>query len=304
VTGDDAAGIAEAVAVARGADVAILLVGGRSGLVDGCTSGEFRDAADLGLPGRQADLVEAVVATGTPTVVVLVSGRVHALPWIAAHVPAVLEAWVPGEEGGNAIADVLFGRVAPSGRLPITLPRHVGQVPLHHDRRWPTETGAGEFAPAAYVDLPASPLFPFGHGLTYTRFHYEDLRLEPAVIGPADRIAVGCRVTNAGDRAATEVVQLYVQDPVASVVRPIGQLAGFARVPLAPGESRRVVFDVDATQLAFYDRRMRLVVEPGEIVVRVGASSADVRLTGTFRVAGDPRELTPRDLRCHPARLG
>jgi beta-glucosidase len=303
VIGDDTSGITEAAALARGAEVAIVVVGGRSGLVDGCTSGEFRDTADLGLPGRQAELVEAVVATGTPTVVVVVSGRVHALPWIAAHVPAVLEAWVPGEEGGHAIADVLFGRVAPSGRLPITLPRHVGQVPLHHDRRWPTETGAGEFAPAAYVDLPASPLVPFGHGLTSTRFDYDELRVAPAVIPPDGRVQVSCRVANAGRRAATEVVQLYVQDPVASVVRPIGQLAGFVRVPLAAGERRQVVFDLDATQLAFYDRRMRLVVEPGEILIRVGASSADVRLRGSFRIAGAVREIAPHELRCHAARF-
>jgi beta-glucosidase len=303
VTGDDASGIPDAAAAARRADVAIVVVGGRSGLVDGCTSGEFRDAADLGLPGRQAELVEAVVATGTPTVVVLVSGRVHALAWIAAHVPAVLEAWVPGEEGGNAIADVLFGRVAPSGRLPITLPRHVGQVPLHHDRRWPTEAGAGEFAPVDYVDLPASPLFPFGHGLTYTRFDYGDLRVAPAVIPPDGRVEIACRVRNAGGRAATEVVQLYVQDPVASVVRPIGQLAGFVRVPLEPGESRDVRFELDATQLAFYDRRMRLVVEPGEILVRIGASAPDVRLAGRFEIEGAVREITVRDVRFSGARL-
>ena len=299
----DPSGIAEAEAIARRADVAVVVVGGRSGLIDGCTSGEFRDAADLGLPGLQPRLVEAVVATGTPTVVVLVSGRVHALPWIAAHVPAVLQAWVPGEEGGHAIADVLVGRVAPSGRLPVTMPRHVGQVPLHHDRHWPTQAGAGEFAPVDYVDLSASPLFPFGHGLTYTRFRYDGLQVAPAVIAPDGRVEVACRVANTGRRAATEVVQLYLQDPVASVVRPIGQLAGFARVPLAPGESRRVVFVVDATQVAFYDRRMRLVVEPGEVLVRVGASSADVRLAGSFRIEGAPRAIAPHALRPHAVRV-
>jgi hypothetical protein len=150
---------------------------------------------------------------------------------------------------------------------------------------------------------PHSPLFPFGHGLTYTRFDYDDLRVAPAVIPPDGRVEVSCRVANTGRRAATEVVQLYVQDPVASVVRPIGQLAGFARVPLAAGESRRVVFDLDATQLAFYDRRMRLVVEPGEVLIRVGASSADVRLSGSFRIEGAAREIAPRDLRVHEARL-
>ncbi len=295
VIGDDASGLAEAVQAAREADVAIVCVGGRSGLLPDCTSGEFRDASDLGLTGLQPRLVEEVIATGTPTVVVLVNGRALALPWIAEHVPAVLEAWIPGQEGGHAIADVLFGAVSPSGRLPVSLLRGVGQVPLYHYRKWPAEGGQGMFTPA-YTDLPATPLFPFGHGLGYTTFTYEDLEVAPEQAATDERVRIACTVTNSGRRAGTEVVQLYVQDPVASVTRPIQQLAGFARVSLEPGQSRRVGFALDPSQLAFYDRAMRFIVEPGLVQVRVGASAGDLRLEGSYRIEGKVRELSPREL--------
>ncbi len=294
IQGDDASGLEEAVETARAADVAVVCVGGKSGLLPDCTSGEFRDAADLGLTGLQQRLVEEVVATGTPTVVVLVNGRVLALPWIAAHVPALLEAWIPGEEGGRAIADVLFGKAAPSGRLPVTLPRHVGQVPLYHYRKWPATGPAGPFSPD-YVDLPATPLFPFGHGLGYTTFAYEALDVTPEAVAPDEPVRITCRIRNTGERDGTEVVQLYVQDPVASVTRPIQQLAGFARVPLAPGETKRVTFVLHPSQLACYDRLLRLVVEPGLVRVRVATSAEDVGLEGGFRIEGEARELTPGD---------
>lgn len=294
VLGDDDSEIGAAAAVARAADVAVVFVGGRSGLLPGCTSGEFRDAADLGLTGVQQRLVEEVVATGTPVVVALVNGRAFALPWIAAHVPAVLECWLPGEEGGSAIADVLFGRVSPSGRLPVSLPRHVGQVPIHYDRKW--TPGAAIGFSADYSDLEATPLFPFGHGLSYAEFAYDDLEIAPDSLEAHGTVEISVTVRNVGERAATEVVQLYVQDVVASVTRPIRQLAGFARVPLEPGEARRVVFALDPSQLAFFDRSMRFVVEPGEIRVRVGASSDDVRQEGSFRITGDLRTVSQKDL--------
>jgi beta-glucosidase len=295
VTGDDVSGFVGAVEAARWAEVAVVFVGGRSGLMPDCTSGEFRDAADLGLTGRQQRLVEEVWATGTPCVVVLVNGRVPALPWIAEHVPALLEAWVPGEEGGHGIADVLFGAVSPSGRLPVTLPRHVGQVPLYHYRKWPALGGAGPLTPD-YSDLPASPLFPFGFGLGYTTFAYADLEVTPGSVTVEQTVEIACRVTNTGERAGTEVVQLYLQDPVASVTRPLQQLAGFARVPLEPGATKRVRFRVDPSQLAFYDRAMRFVVEPGLVLVRVGASAEDTRLEGSFELEGKLRVLESREL--------
>lgn len=288
VSGDDASGLAAAVAAARDADVAVVCVGGRSGLMPDCTSGEFRDASDLGLTGVQQQLVEAVVATGTPTVVVLVNGRVLALPWIAAQVPAVVEAWLPGEEGGAALAEVLFGRVDPSGRLPISLPRTVGQVPVYHGHK----SGGGRSQMLGdYTDGPTTPLFPFGHGLSYTRFAYADLAIDPPRATADAAIAIACTVTNAGDRAGTEVVQLYVRDLVASVTRPVRQLVGFARLELAPGAARRVRFRLDPSQLAFLDAAMRFVVEPGEFQVMLGASSADIRLEGGFAIEGETRVL-------------
>ncbi len=293
VTGDDRSGFDAAVRAARAAEVAIVAVGGRSGLLAECTSGEFRDAADLGLTGAQQALVEAVVATGTPTVAVLVNGRPLALPWIAEHVAAVLEAWLPGEEGGNAVADVLFGRASPSGRLPVSLPRAVGQVPVYYNHK----SGGGRSQMLGdYSDLKVAPLYPFGHGLSYARFEYGALAVEPSEVSAYERVRASVEVANTGERGADEVVQLYLRDPVASVTRPVRQLAGFLRVPLAPGERRRVVFELDPTQLALYDGALRLVVEPGAVEVAVGASSADLRARGGFRIVGKPRALRPAEL--------
>ena len=289
VSGDDASAIGEAVEAAAASDVAIVVVGGKSGLTLDATVGEFRDATDLGLPGRQQELVEAVVATGTPTVVVVVSGRAHALPWIAEHVPAVLCAWVPGEEGGPAIADVLFG-AEPGGRLPVSLPHSAGQLPVHYNQR----AGGGRSQMYGdYVDAPAAALFPFGHGGSYTTFAYRDLE----VTGPLSTAApfeVACVVENTGAVAGEEVVQLYLRDDVAPVARPIRQLAGFVRVALAPGESERVVLVVEPSQLGFYDEAMRFIVEPGTVTVMVGASSADLRLEKTVELTGDTREVPPK----------
>jgi beta-glucosidase len=294
VSGEDRTGFAEAAAAVRGAEVAIVAVGGRSGLTADCTSGEFRDATSLALTGAQQTLVEMLAATGTPIVVVLVNGRPLALPWIAEHVPAVVEAWLPGEEGGHALADVLFGRANPAGRLPVTVPRAVGQVPIYHDHK----SGGGRSQMLGdYSDLPVTPLWPFGHGLSYTQFTYGPLAVAPAEIGGHERVRVHVELTNTGERDGEEVVQLYVRDVVASVARPVRQLAGFARVAIAAGARRAVTFEIDPTQLAFYDAAMRLVVEPGEFEVSVGASSADVRAKGSFRVAGKLRELSPSELR-------
>jgi len=294
ILSDDESGIEEAVGAARDADVALLFVGGRSGLMRGCTSGEFRDAARLGLTGLQQRLADEVIATGTPAVVALVNGRAFALPGLAGGATALLECWLPGEEGGHGIADVLFGRVAPSGRLPVTLPRDVGQIPLYYNRTW--DTGAVIGFPPDYSDLLASPLFPFGHGLSYTRFEYDRLELAPPEVASDGAVTVSICVRNTGDRPGDEIVQLYAADPVASVTRPIQQLVGFARVPLAPGQRKRVAFRLDTSQLAFFDRTMSFVVEPGEIRVRVGASSEDIRAETSFRITGEKRALSQRDV--------
>jgi beta-glucosidase len=287
------AGFAEAVDAARQAEVAIVVVGDRSGLTEGCTSGESIDRADLGLPGVQQALVEAVVATGTPTVVALANGRPYAIPWIAEHVPAVVEVWLSGEEGGNAIADVLFGDAAPGGKLPISFPRTVGQVPVYYAHK---PSGGRTMWRGDYLDAPSKPLFPFGHGLSYTRFEYADLSLSAAELPATATLDVRCRVTNAGERAGEEVVQLYVRDMVGSVTRPVKELRGFRRIALAPGETRRLTFHLHLSQLAFHDRQMRFVVEPGEFGVYVGSSSEDIRLMASFRVTGEARVVRRTDV--------
>ena len=242
----------------------------------------------MGLPGVQQQLIEAVAATGTPVVAVIVSGRPLALLWIAEHVPAILYAWVPGEEGGSALADIIFGDVSPAGRLPVTLPRDVGQVSLFYNHK---PSGGRSQWRTDYTDLPSSPLFPFGHGLSYTTFEYQNLSITPQRVEATSSVEISIDIRNTGERAGDEVVQLYVHDVVASVTRPVKQLAGFARIPLAPRESRSIVFDLDLSQLAFYDRNMQLVVEPGDVDILVGASSEDIRASDRVEITGTPRML-------------
>lgn len=266
---DHEARIAEAVAAARVSEVAVVVVG--------IEEGEFRDRASLSLPGHQEELIRAVAATGVPTVVVIVGGSAVTMSRWLDDVGAVLMAWYPGEEGGHAIADVLFGDAAPSGRLPITFPVAEGQLPLTYDHK---PTGRGD----DYVDLTGQPLFPFGYGLTYTRFAYEDLRIERER-GRADvRIRVLARIRNVGDRVGSEVVQLYVRDVLTSVAQPLIALKGFTRITLGPGESREVEFVLTDEHLRLLDERMQWVVEPGLFRVMVGASSKDIRLRGEFRL--------------------
>ncbi len=280
-----------AVQAARAADVAVVCVGAKSGLVSDCTSGELRDAASLDLPGAQTELVEAVAATGTPTVVVVVSGRVHTLGRIVAVANAVLWSPLPGEEGGSGIADVLTGQTNPSGRLPVTLPRQVGQLPLHHDMR--ARGDRSEFY-GDYIDCPSTPLFSFGHGLSYTTFDFGPLRVETGTTESDTTIELN--ITNTGERAGEEVVQLYCRDDTASVARPDRELIGFARVDLAPGESEKVTFTVPAGRLAAHDRTMQRVTEPGAFTFLVGASSADIRAEVTVQITGD---LAVHPLRDH-----
>jgi beta-glucosidase len=293
-------GFTEALAVAAAADVAIVVVGERSGLVDGCTSGESVDRAELGLAGVQQQLVEAIVGGGKPVVVVLINGRPLALPWMAEHAAAIVEAWLPGEEGGTAVADVLFGDYNPAGRLPVCLPRAVGQVPIYYAHK---PSGGRSQWKGDYVGLSSKPLFPFGHGLSFTTFEYADLEVSPAAIGADDTVSIRCRVTNGGARSGEEVVQLYLRDAIGSITRPVQELKGFARIALAPGEAKTVAFEVAADQLAFHDREMRLVVEPGAIEVMVGASCEDIRLRGSFDIVAPGREVRSR-VRTTPVTVG
>jgi beta-glucosidase len=293
IRGNDASQLPAAVEAARASQVAIVCVGGKSGLLPEDTSGEFRDASDLGLTGLQQRLVEEVVATGTPTVVVLVGGRVFALPWIAEHAGALLEAWCPGEQGGHAVADVLFGAANPAGRLPISMPHSVGQVPVYYNHR--SGSGRSQFL-QDYVDGPARPLFAFGHGLSYTSFAYGPLSLSSDAPSPSDVVRIALDVANTGDRDGEEVVQLYVRDEFASSSRPVKQLAGFVRLALRAGETRRVTFHLDPSLLGFYDPQMRFVVEPGGVEVQVGASSEDIRQSARFEIRGALRALSTAEM--------
>jgi beta-glucosidase len=263
------ASLDSAVAAARASQVAIV--------VAGIEEGEFRDRALLSLPGHQEALVEAVAATGTPTVVVLVGGSAITMERWLDRVDAVLMAWYPGEGGGDAVADVLFGDHAPGGRLPITFPVAEGQLPLYLGH---TPTGRGD----DYVDLTGKPRFPFGFGLSYTEFAYEQLAIEPALVAGDGTVRVSARVRNTGARSGDEVVQLYLRDELASVARPVMQLAGFQRIRLAPGEARVVTFELGPEQLSMLDRDMRQVVEPGTFRIMLGSSSADIRLRGHLTV--------------------
>jgi beta-glucosidase-like glycosyl hydrolase len=291
VSGDDRTGFAAAAAAAAQADVAIMVLAGRSGLDEASTVGESRDATDLRLTGVQEELVNAVCATGTPVVVVVMSGRVHVLGDIAGQAAALIQAWPPGEQGGSALADILFGHVSPAGRLPVSLPRSAGQIPRYHGHR---AGGSTSMTSGAYTDSPASPLFPFGHGLSYTTFAYRDLAISATDTESA--LTIGIDVSNTGQIGGDEVVQLYATDVVASVVRPEQQLIGFARVSLEAGSTCRVTFSVHPSRLAFYNEHMSFVVEPGEFRFSVGASATDIRATTSVNLSGPVASYAQRSV--------
>ncbi len=281
VTGNDTSGIEEAVGCAQAAEVAVVVVAGRSGIDITSTVGEARDATDLRLTGAQEMLVEAVSGTGTPTVVVVLSGRVHDLSAVEPQARALLQAWPLGEEGGAALAEVLLGVTGPSGRLPVSLPRSVGQVPRYSSHR---RGGSISMFYSDYTDNLATPLFPFGHGLTFTSFEYGDL--DALGSDTTSSVILQLAVTNTGSRFGEEVVQLYMTDLVASVVRPEQQLIGFARVPLEPGEQRRLRFEVHPSRLALFDTNLRRVTEPGDFRFAAGSSSSDLRAAVTVGLGG------------------
>jgi beta-glucosidase len=275
-------GIAAAVAAARNADVSILFLGEEQIL-----SGEARSRAFLDLPGAQQELVDAVAATGRPLVVVIMAGRPLTFQATAAKAGAVVYAWHPGTMGGPAIAKLLLGRTAPSGRLPMTFPRTVGQIPIYYAHlntgrpASASELGIPMGNPAEpsgytskYVDVDFTPEYPFGFGLTYTTFEYSNLRVSSPVLEGGQSLRVSAEITNRGTREGTETVQFYVRDLVASVVQPVRRLTAFQRVALKPGERRTVTFTVAAADLAFYNDRMLQVTEPGRFEVWVAPDAA------------------------------
>jgi beta-glucosidase len=285
VKGDKGLDLPAAVAAAQAADVVVLVVGESADM-----SGEARSRAQLGLPGRQQELVDAVAATGKPIVAVLLSGRPLVIARLAEQATALLVAWHGGIRAGRAVADILFGAVNPSGKLTAGWPRTAGQIPLYYahkntGRPWEGAGTAqfGEPFKSRYIDAPNDPLFPFGYGLSYTTFHYRDLHVETPLVAGDGTLVVSAVVQNSGARAGAEVVQLYVRDLVGSVTRPVKQLKGFQRITLQPGEARTVRFDVPAGELGLIGLDMRYAVEPGAFKVWVGPDSTS-GLEGQFEV--------------------
>lgn len=283
VLGQSRDGFAEAVEIARNADVAILVVGDKAGLADDCTSGEARDRATLGLPGVQEELVRAVYETGTPIVLVLINGRPVTLGWMAEQIPAILEAWFPSEEGAQAIVDVLFGKANPGGKLPISFPREVGQIPVFYSH--PPSGGRSNWK-VDYVETPVTPLYPFGYGLSYTTFELSNLAIDSTNASAGGNVDIRVTVTNTGEQAGDEVVQLYTHQDVWGITRPVKELKGFRRVHLLPGERKTVTFHLPVNLLAFLDRTNALTVAPGDVDVMIGNSSDHLPLKGYFTIEG------------------
>ncbi|MFS2016384.1 glycoside hydrolase family 3 N-terminal domain-containing protein [Massilia sp. CT11-108] len=277
-------GFAAALDVARAADVVVLAVGESWDM-----SGEAKSRADIGLPGRQAELFDALKAIGKTPVVVIMAGRPLIFENVAEGANAILYAWHPGSEGGNAIADVLFGAVNPSAKLPMTFPRNMGQIPIGYQQYQtgrPVLDNGNSVYRSAYIDSPNTPRYAFGHGLSYTTFAYGDLRLSSTRMAPDGKISLQFTLTNSGRVAGAEVVQLYLRDPVASVVRPVKELKGFQRIVLKPGEHRTVSFTIDRDTLSFFDRKLAWGAEPGTFELMVGSASDDIRLRQAIELTG------------------
>jgi beta-glucosidase len=282
VDGDNKDGFAEAVATAKQADVVILSIGERRDM-----SGEAKSRSNLHLPGVQEDLVKAIQATGKPVVVLVNAGRPLIFNWTADNVPAIVYTWWLGTEAGNAIANVLFGDYNPSGKLPMTFPREVGQIPIyynHYSTGRPAKDEDSKNYVSAYIDLKNSPKFPFGYGLSYTKFNYSDLKLSSTKMKNNETIKVSFQLSNVGKVAGEEVVQLYLKDKFGSVVRPILELRDFQKVKLNAGESKTIEFTIDKEKLSFYNDKLEFIAEAGDFEVMIGASSADIKLKSNFEL--------------------
>jgi len=282
VEGDNKAGFAEAVATAKQADVVVLSIGEKRDM-----SGEAKSRSNLHLPGVQEDLVKAIQATGKPVVVLINAGRPLVFNWTADNVPAIVYTWWLGTEAGNAIADVLFGDYNPSGKLPMTFPREVGQIPIyynHYSTGRPAKNESETNYVSAYIDLKNSPKYPFGYGLSYTKFNYTNLKLSSTKIKSNETIKVSFQLSNVGKVTGEEVVQLYLKDKFGSVVRPVLELKDFQKIKLNAGESKTIEFTIDKEKLSFYNSKLEWVAEPGDFEVMIGASSADIKLKSDFEL--------------------
>lgn len=275
-------GFAEAVNAAKNADAVVMVLGETWDF-----SGEAKSRSDIALPGKQEELFKAVKATGKPVIVVLMAGRPLVFNAIAAQADAVVYAWLLGDQGGNAIADVLFGDYNPSGKLPISFPRNVGQIPIfynHYNTGRPVTKSGDIRYKSAYIDVPNDPQYAFGHGLSYTTFSYSNLKLSSTAINQKERVKVSFTLTNTGKVEGEEVAQLYIQDTFASVVRPVKELKDFAKVKLKPGESKEISFELSPEKLAFYQEEKGWITEPGEFKVMVGTASNDIKLKSSFEL--------------------
>jgi beta-glucosidase len=282
IEGERRDGFKEAIDAALQADVVVVSVGESAGM-----SGEAKSRARIGLPGVQEELIKALHATGKPIVVLINAGRPLIFNWTAEHVQAILYTWWLGSEAGNAIADVLFGAHNPSARLPISFPRAEGQIPIyynHFNTGRPVSADTHEAFKSGYIDLQNSPQYPFGFGLSYSDFEYADLKQDRQKIAGQDKLTVSLKVSNKGQLAGDELVQLYLRDRVASVVRPVKELRGFRRIHLQPGQTRELSFVIEREQLSFFNERLQWVAEPGEFDLMIGASSADIRLRSSFEL--------------------
>ena len=280
LTDDEQAEIDKAVENARQADVAVVVLGGGQR-----TCGENKSRTSLDLPGRQLQLLQAIQATGKPVVLILINGRPLSINWADKFVPAILEAWYPGSKGGTALADILFGDYNPGGKLTVTFPKTVGQIPFNFPCKPSSQIDGGKNpGPTGNMSRINGALYPFGYGLSYTTFEYSDLDIAPRVITPNESATVRLKVTNTGKRAGDEVVQLYIRDVLSSITTYEKNLAGFQRIHLEPGEAQELSFTIDRKHLELLDADMKWVVEPGDFVLMAGASSEDIRLNGTLTV--------------------
>jgi len=298
ITDLDKSGFDEAVAAAQKSDVVVMVMGGTSLIISGIgwgndqldrnnTCGEGHDVTSLDPPGVQSDLIKAIQKTGKPVVLVLVHGRPYSIGWEKEHIPAIVEAWYPGEQGGLAIADILFGNVNPSGKLSVSVPQSAGHVPTVYNykpsgRGYYHQPGTPEHPGRDYVFSSPDALFCFGHGLSYTNFDYSNLEIKSKEIKEGDPVEISVQVSNTGKVIGKEVVQLYIRDKVSSVTTPVKSLKGFKKIELAPGETKQVDFKVDFEELSLWNSEMQRVVEPGDFEVQVGSSSDDIRLKGEF----------------------
>jgi beta-glucosidase len=288
IAGDDRSGHSAALALAAEADLVVLTLGGKHGTSSIASMGEGIDATAIGLPPCQDGLIDALAEFGVPMVGVHLDGRPVSSDAADRHLAALIEAWSPAECGAEAIVDVLLGSYNPSGRLPVSVARNAGQVPIYYGHPYGSSWHQGEsIGFPEYVDAPHTPRYAFGHGLSYTTFGYSQLRLSRREVTAIDSVDITLTVANMGERAGTEVVQLYVRDQYASMTRPVLELAGFHRVELEPGESADVSFSLSMSQLAFLDADLRWRVEAGEVDILVGASSDDLRLADVVTITAD-----------------